>query len=203
MEGILKYMIAIPCMDMMQTTFVAALLNMRRVGASKVSFLSSSLVYDARNMLTDEALNTGADRVLFVDSDMGFQKDMMERFAADMDEGRDFVCGIYFKRRLPTAPIIAKAVDGNLLTYIDYPRDQIFEVDAAGFGACRMSAKMLRDVKESFGAPFYPLNGEGEDYSFCAKARSLGYKLYCDSRIKVAHVGSFEYTEDVFLQQQP
>lgn len=203
MNGILKYMIAIPCMDTMQTTFVAALLNMRRVGATKVSFLSNSLVYDARNLLTDEALETGADRVLFIDSDMGFQKDMMERLAADMDEGRDFVCGLYFRRRIPTVPILAKKVDGNLLTYIDYPKNQIFEVAAAGFGACMMSTKMLRDVKEAFGAPFYPLNGEGEDYSFCAKARSLGYKLYCDSRIKVAHVGPFEYTEDVFLRQQP
>lgn len=201
MDGILKYMIAIPCMDIMQTTFVAALLNMRRVGATKVSFLSNSLVYDSRNQLTDEALETGADRVLFIDSDMGFQKDMMERLAADMDEGRDFVCGIYFRRRIPTVPIIAKKVDGNLLTYIDYPKDQIFEVAAAGFGACMMSTKMLRDVKDAFGSPFYPSDGMGEDYSFCAKVRSLGYKLYCDSRIKVSHVGSFEYNENVFLNQ--
>ena len=189
----LKYLIAIPTMDTMPVPFVAALLNLRRVGASRCSFVSNSLVYDARNMLAAEAIDTGADRVLWVDSDMTFDVDLMQRLAADMDEGRDFVCGIYFKRRYPMVPIISveRERDGKAVTeiYTDYPKDQIFEVSAAGFGACMMTTKLLKDVWDNYGNPFYPANGLGEDYSFCDRVKALGYKIYCDSRIKVGHVG--------------
>ena len=73
-EQVRRYMIAIPCMEMMHTAFVSSLVNMRRVGANKVTFLSNSLIYDARNMLAAEALDTGADRILWLDSDMVFEK---------------------------------------------------------------------------------------------------------------------------------
>lgn len=200
----LKYLIAVPCMDMMHTVFVASLMYMRRVGASRVTFLSNSLVYDARDKLAREAIETGADRVLWLDSDMQFGNDLMERLAEDMDEGRDFVCGLYFRRRIPTVPILAKEHERDGLkcldTYVDYPRDQIFEVDAAGFGAVMCSTKMLQDAYDHFGNPFYPVAGHGEDYALCTRVRELGYKLYCDSRIKVGHIGQIAYGEELYKQ---
>lgn len=201
-DGLLKYMIAIPCMEMMHTQFVSSLVNMRRVGANKVVFLSNSLVYDARNMMAAEALDTGADRVLWIDSDMVFDTHLMERLAADMDEGRHFVAGLFFRRKLPTTPIMSKLnADGRIVIYEDYPEDQVFEVDRIGFGACMMSRELLQAVWDKYGAPFYPSNGNGEDYSFCERAKALGYTIYCDSRIKVGHIGSMLYDETVFRRQ--
>ena len=198
-----KYLIAIPTTDYMPVQSVASLLHLRRVGASKCTFLQNSLVYDARNMLSAEAIDTGADRVLWVDSDMVYAPDMMQRLAEDVDSGLDFVCGIFFKRRYPTVPILSKRVEREgkitLETYTDYPKDQLFEIDACGFGACMMTTKLLKDVWDNFGSPFYPINGNGEDYSFCERAKALGYKLYCDSRIKVGHVGCAIFDESVYL----
>ena len=198
-----KYLIAIPCLDMMPVGFTASLISVRRVGASKVSFLANSLVYDARNMLTAEALDTGADRVLFIDSDMVFKPDLMERLAADMDErDLDYVCGIFVKRRLPTIPCVYKTLvleDGKGRTeiYADYPQDSIFQVAGSGFGAVMVSTALLKDVYDTYGPPFLPYPGVlGEDLSFCWRARQLGYELYCDSRIKVGHMGTFVYGEE-------
>ena len=36
---------------------------------------------------------------------------------------------------------------------------------------------------------YYLLLGFGEDLSFCIRAQELGRKIYCDSRIKMGHVG--------------
>ena len=201
----LKYLIAIPAMDNMPTATVASLVSMKRVGASRFSFLCNSLVYDARNMLVQEAIDTGAGRLLFLDSDMFFAPDLMERLAARMDEGLDFVCGLYFRRKIPTAPCIYREVsiiDDVVKTqvYTDYPKNSLFKIAGCGMGAVMMSVKMLKHVQEETDKPFLPYSGAlGEDLSFCHRAHNiLGYDLWCDSSIKVGHVGTMIYTEDYY-----
>lgn len=203
----LKYLIAIPCGTSIPTPTVAALTYMNRVGLSRVTFLQDSMVYEARHKLIAEALATGVDRILFIDSDMVFNGHLMEQLAADMDEGRDIVCGLYFKRVFPTKPILYKTIafkgdeDCSVL-YEDYPKDSIFEVDGCGFGAVMISQRVLEDVTNYYGYPFAPMVGKfGEDLSFCWRAKQLGYRLWCDSRIKVGHVGQFVFGEETYKAQ--
>lgn len=209
MAELKKYLIAVPCMSTMLTPFVSALVRMQRVGASKVSFVTNSLVFDARNKLAAEALDDEADRILWLDSDMGFSIDLMQRLAEGMDSGLDFVCGIYVKRQLPTSPCIYSKIvrdddhpNGLAWVYTDYPKNQLFEIGGSGFGAVMMSTKMLKDVYDTYGQPFNPIpGGLGEDLAFCWRAKQLGYKLYCDSRIKVDHIGLYPYSEANYLAQ--
>lgn len=203
-----KYMIAIPAMDTMPTATVASLMSLKRIGANRCSFLCNSLVYDARNMLVQEAIDTGADRVLFIDSDMFFMPDLMERLAARMDEGLDFVCGLYFRRKIPTTPCIYSNVHiinnaGKTQVYTDYPKDSLFKIAGCGFGAVMVSTKLLKHVQDELCKPFLPYSGAlGEDLSFCYRAHNLlGYDLWCDSSIKVGHVGQMIYTEDYYVRK--
>lgn len=198
----LKYLIAIPCGNHIPTPTVASLMCMKRVGMSRVTFLQNSLVYDARHMLVSEALKTGVDRVLFLDSDMTFDSHLMERLAADMDSGLDFVTALYFKRVFPTNPLVYKYVDGKHTAYADYPRNELFEICACGFGAVMLSTKLLRDVVRDCKYPFTPIMGvAGEDIAFCRRARQTGYRLWCDSRIKIGHVGTFIFDESTYRAQ--
>lgn len=200
-----KYLIAVPCLDNAPVAFVAALTALKRIGPTKHSFLSNSLVYDARNALAQEAIDTGADRILFIDSDMYFKPDMMERMAQDLDDGADVVSGICFTRRFPTQPCIYKTVDmtGKTEVYTDYPKDKLFPIAGCGFGAVMMNTDVLKAVSNKHGKPFNPMPGIlGEDLAFCYRARDLGYKIFCDSRIKVGHVGTFIYEEWDWLAQQ-
>ena len=208
----MKYLIAVPCMDTAPIPFVAALTALKRIGLSKHSFLANSLIYDARNMLAQEAIETEADRILFIDSDMYFRPDMMERLAEDMDNGAELVTGLYFKRRFPTLPCIYRDVDvveefgayaGKTQAYTDYPADSLFPIGGCGFGAAMMNVSVLKAVWDKFGKPFIPIPGAlGEDLSFCWRARQLGYTLLCDSKVKVGHVGSFIFNEDHWLAQK-
>ena len=194
-----KYLIAVPCLDNVPVAFVAALTALKRIGPTKHSFLSNSLVYDARNALAQEAIDTGADRILFIDSDMYFKPDMMERMAQDLDDGADVVSGICFTRQFPTQPCIYNAVDmtGTTKVYTDYPKDKLFPIAGCGFGAVMMNTDVLKAVSNTHGKPFNPMPGIlGEDLAFCYRARDLGCKIFCDSRI------TFIYTESEWLAQQ-
>lgn len=201
-------LIAIPCMDMVHTPFFQSTLALWLNDDVSFGISSGSLIYDARNSLAQRAVQEGHDRILWLDSDMVFGQDLLERLTADMDEGRDFVSGLYFKRRNPIRPVVYKdygfrqegenVVSAYATYYEDYPKNSVFEIAACGFGAVLMKTELVKSVQAEFGAPFSPHPGFGEDLSFCLRARQQGVKLYCDSRIKLGHIAQSVVTEEVY-----
>lgn len=205
----MKTLIAIPCMDMVHTTFMWSLIGMNRCGETQFAIACSSLIYDARNQLVKKAIDEKFDRILWLDSDMDFQPDLMDRLAARLDEGRDFVTGIYFSRKAPVKPVFYEAVgyyhdDANqsvtphAVPFLEYPKDSIFEIQGCGFGGVMHTVELAKKVQDKFGVPFAPILGFGEDLSFCVRARDVGATLWCDSSIKLGHVGYGTITEDAY-----
>ena len=207
----MRTLIAIPCMDMMHSDFVISLTGLRHDGNVRFVYSVSSLVYDSRNGLARRAIVEGFDRVLWLDSDMKFSADLLDRLNADLDEGCDLVSGLYMTRKPPFKPCIFKECaykhkDGEKEvrpfadSYYDYPKDIIFEIDACGFGGVLMKTSLLKEVEAKYGLPFAPMLGFGEDICFCLRAKDMGAKMYCDSRIKMGHVGLYTYTEEDYLR---
>ena len=199
----MKTLIAIPCMDYQESDFVECLNRLTARYSEdelEVKFLKASLVYDARNQLTKYVLDKGCyDYVLWLDSDMTFEPDLLERLMKDI-EGRDAVTGLCFGRRPPFKPCIYKKLDieqtatpnGPMLlptceNWFDYPRDQLFEVQACGFACVLMRTEALEKMLV-YGVPFFPVGGLGEDLTFCWRAKKLGIKFWCDSRLKIGHI---------------
>lgn len=206
----MKTLIAIPCLDMIHTTFFKAIMSLQRVGDVQFGMTCSSLVYDARNILAKRAVREGFDRILWFDSDMDFASDVMKKLSARLDEGLDFCAGIYFSRKAPVKPIVyervgyyhseeLQEVTPKAVNFIDYPKNALFECEGVGFGIVMHTTEMVKKVIDKFGLPFSPILGFGEDLSFCMRARELGYKLYCDSAIKAGHIGSGVITEELYL----
>ena len=192
----MRTMIAVPCMDTVQTLFAASLLQLHKPEGTEVSMASCSLVYDARHDLAMRALNLGFDRVLWIDSDMRFDPDLMDRLSADLDKGADFMTAVYFTRKSPVKPCVYETVDLKNRTNGEiYPAAEnfkklpagIFEIAGCGFGAVMMTTDLIRSCGK---LPFFPEDGFGEDLTFCRKARAAGNKLYCDSNIKADHIGT-------------
>lgn len=207
----MKTLIAIPCMDMVQTEFVRSLVGMRTSGQVQYAFSQASLVYDGRNMLASMAIDGGWDRVLWLDSDMSFQADLFDKLSADLDEGRSCVSGLYFSRKRPVRPIIYREVGldrsgaepiPQAQNYEDWPKGQIFPVAACGFGAVMMETEILRKVRKRFKLPFSPVLGFGEDLSFCMRCTELGETIWCDSRIRLGHVGVSLFDEALYFKEK-
>ena len=207
----MKTLICIPCMDMVHTEFMKSLLGMRRVGDTKYTISCSSLIYDARNNMARRAVREGFDRVLWLDSDMSFEPDLMERLSARLDEGLEYVSGLYFTRKAPVRPVLYKECgyyekDGEVspvaIWYDDYPRESLFKVEATGFGGVMMTTALIEKVAGKFGLPFAPMLGFGEDLSFCGRVSQVGGEMWVDSTIKMGHVGLGTITEDVYISQK-
>lgn len=204
----MKTLIGIPCMESIPTVTVKSLMAMR-YDCVDISFTMNSLVYDARNCLAKKACEEGYDRIMWIDSDMVFEPDLFERLSARLDEGFDFITGLYFSRRMPIIPMIYSEVacylkDGKQIPtsveYRDYPKDSLFKVQGCGFGGCMMTTKMVLDLAEKYGLPFSPILGFGEDLSFCQRATQAGYDLYCDSSIKLGHMSHCIVQETDYLK---
>lgn len=207
----MKYLIAIPCMDMVHTAFLKSLLSLDKPEGTRFGLTCSSLIYDARNQLARKAIDEGFDRVLWLDSDMEFEPDFMKRLAEDMDTGKEFVSGLYFKRKTPIQPVVYKevgyyknedSVTPIAVSYEDYPLNEVFRCAAAGFGGVMVSVDLIKRVQDKFGLPFSPILGFGEDLSFCKRAEDLGATLWCDSRLKMGHIGMASVTESVYLSNR-
>ena len=208
----MKTLIAIPCMDQVSAVFVESLLNLEKPEGTKVCMKRSSLVYDSRNLLSLTAIENCFDNVLWLDSDMQFEPDLLVRMQAHATNNEDMVTGVYFRRTYPCEPVIYRELtepqrfDGvlqsNVKSFVDYPEDDTFYVAGCGFGACLTSTKLLRNVWNDFGPPFSPLPWCGEDLSFCYRVNELGYQILCDSTIKLGHIGQAIFTEDIFKKNR-
>ena len=205
----MKTLVAIPCMDMVPTRFLFSCLNLRTDENVEFSLTESSLVYDSRNQLSKKAIEEGFERILWLDSDMVFKPDLFERLSERLDAGYQMVSGLYFKRKQPICPVLYKECgayekDGKhtvyVTTYDDYPKDSLFEIAACGFGGVMMTTDIVKQVAEKFGLPFSPILGFGEDLSFCCKVARLGIKMYCDSAVKLGHVGYKTFDESDYLR---
>lgn len=192
----MRTMIAVPCMDMVHTLFMASLISLRKPEETEVAIASCSLVYESRHNLAMKALNDGFDRVLWLDSDMVFESDLLERLSADLDQGLNFVSAVYFTRKNPVLPCVyeichpRKKKNGEMIPVVESFKkipDDLFEIEGCGFGAVMMTTDLIRGAGP---LPFFPSEGYGEDLTFCRKARAAGFPLYCDGRIKVGHIGT-------------
>lgn len=210
----MRIMIAVPCMDMVHAQFTSSLCNLLLYNHDDevcVEFGVSSLIYDTRNMLIEKAINEKFDRVLWLDSDMVFEPEILRILNADLEQF-DIVSGLYFKRVKPITPVVYKRceierLEDNKLKpvsepYNEYPQNCIFEIAACGFGCVAMNVSALESIVEAYGKMlFSPVTGFGEDMSFCMRARSAGVKLWCDPRIKLGHIGYHVFDEAIFLKE--
>ena len=202
----MKTLIAIPCLDTVNAEFFRSLLEMEKPGVVGYQITVQTLIYHARNEIALYACENDFDRVLWLDSDMVFPKDTMIRLSEDM-EGREFVSGLYFKRKPPYSPtIFAKCgtvevepgqYQATAAVYDKYP-DGIFPIAACGFGCVMTTTDLIKRVMDKYGMPFSPMYGFGEDLTFCMRVAQTGGTMYCDSRIKCGHIATFISTEETW-----
>ena len=192
-----KILIAVPCMDMVSARFAQSLTTLKKVDDCIVSFIIGSLIYDSRNRLAEYAVRINADYILWLDSDMTFPPDVLERMMKVLDEHEeiDILTGLYFRRSTPFTPVAFDVLEtdenGELhFTNMDDIPDGIREVAGCGFGCVLMKTDCLFDIAGREGPVWFsPLANVGEDCAFCMRARKYGYKIFIDPSIEFGHMG--------------
>lgn len=200
----MKVFIAVPSMDSVPAFFAQSLALLQRDCDVQIGWEVGSLVYHARNNLARQALKSDADWVLWLDSDMVFAPDTLQRMLkVCKDNDIDFLTAVCFRRKPPYTPCLfdrlEKVEKGASYTALMSVPEGLFKVGGCGFAGVLMASDVLLSVQSKFnGRMFDPMDGFGEDVSFCWRARQCGYDIWCDSSIEFGHVGSCIVTRGYF-----
>lgn len=203
----MKIFIAIPTMESVPVQFLGSMLQLKRTDYEiKFGIETGSLVYNARNNLARQAVAAECDWVLWLDSDMVFDPDLLDRMLTVCKENDiDFLTALCFRRKPPYTPcifdVLEQRKDGKGARYtafLSVPEGR-FKVGGCGFAGVLMSTDVLISVAAKFnGQIFDPMYGFGEDVAFCWRARQCGYDIWCDSNIEMGHVGQCVVTRGYF-----
>ena len=192
-------MIGIPTMGTVPVKVMADIVQVVRQQRDNVTMMTTkmSLVYDARYIIMQEALNNGAD-LLFLDSDIDFTTDAFNRL---LSHKKPIVSGLYYGKGSPSNPIAYKKVRPKTIFRNKPICEQLqtselepfMEVEGVGLGFCLIRHEVLKAVNKEGLNPFEPFGNLGEDFAFLYRARQKGYKIWLDTTLGLKHIGEYEY----------
>ena len=203
----MKYIaVCTPARDMVHTMFTYDLVNMvanhtlNTNDAISLKISQGTLIANQRAELCLDAMREKCTHVLFIDSDMRFPQDMIERL---LQHDLDIVATNCARRRMPTGPTaqIYKENGERELVYTMPESTGLQEVGSVGMGVMLIKANVFAKLAEPwFETPWrHDKRGYiGEDVFFCKKARDAGFKIWIDHDVskEIGHIGMFEFKHD-------
>lgn len=173
---------------------------------NKVLFRVGSRSEYAREILLKEFLKGKAEYAFIVDADMLYPHRVLPRLLA---HDKKMITGLYFSRGDPKRayPVIFEnePLDKWPKTrYFNYPDNSLIEVGACGHGCLLIHRDVLEDMDPPYSqlGPFQDRPLVGSDLRLCLRARELGYKIWCDTSIKLGHLTTRPITERDWLENK-
>lgn len=165
------------------------------VKQQKISIINTegSMLSALRELMTKKALQNHYSHILFIDSDMEFPMDGLNRL---LSHNKHFVAANCVTRNFPVEPT-AHDLYGNRID--SRGKTGIQEVQHVGLAFALINTSVL---KTHMKPPLYLMdwippiqNYCGEDVYFCQKLAAAGVKLYIDHDVsqKILHVGTYKY----------
>lgn len=162
----------------------------------------------ARNEIASQAILDGFQETIWIDGDIGFHPDAVERLRS---HNQSIVCGVYpktGKRQLAidVLPGTDKMVFGK--------NGGLYQIRYAATGFLLVRRQVYLDIQFKLGLPlcdeqfgkdvvpyFMPMarrwrDGHwylGEDFAFCERAQQAGHQIFADTTIRLWHVGNYPY----------
>ena len=188
----MRLLIAVPTTDYVHADFVKSLAKLQaELGRNKVNYdveiFSGTLVYIARNRLANKAINEGYTHVLWLDSDMVFDGEVVEDL---MFCGKEMVCGAFVSRRPPYGPCVYTSIKKNEIEKVKEFGTKPFRVDGCGFACVLTTVELLQAVTQKFGTTFQPTDYYGEDLAFCWRVGQIGREIWCEPTVRPGHIAN-------------
>lgn len=167
-----------------------------------------SVVSRVRNILANQFLESDADHLFMVDSDINFKADDVIRLLA-WGQTKPIVAGIGVARKTEKVffSMLDQTEDGDI--YMD--KMGLVKAKRVGTGFIMIQRKVFETLRDAHPEWMYhdqnsdkdlysyfdfkstPDGYIGEDYTFCDRAREHGFTVWIDPTIKLGHMGIHEY----------
>jgi len=167
-------------------------------------------IVQARNDTVKQFLETGSDWLWWIDTDMGFAPDTVDRLIAAADPvERPIVGGLCFMNRelgpdgmggmfVQPVPTIFDwwndQVGGGFKANQDYDRDQLMRVAGTGSACILIHRNALEKIASKYGRSWYSpvqstVDGSwlSEDLSLCMRAAACEIPVFVDTSVKTSH----------------
>ena len=213
-----KLMIAIPCYDgkvNIKTAFAIAelvpKLDKMGVRLSLVHLSGCSIITKARNRLVRKFMESDCTDFLFVDADVVINTDAVTRLLA-LSSDKDVVAGSYPRRAKDAKFFLDFYLDDD--GQLEFDDHGLMRVESVSTGFMLVRRHVFEHMIEKHPEWEYKGDGDGEtehaifdfmildgqyigeDYAFCLRARTEGFKIYLDPMISLPHIGTEEFTRD-------
>lgn len=189
-----KVLIAVATPGHIKTECIRSLFNLFNAPPCMVEFYITSGVYvdSQRNMAAERALEGGFDYVLFIDNDMIFPSNLLERL---INSNKDVVSTNYVIKVEPAIPM-AMYDNRERVKHIGEGLEKVY---AAPTGTMLIKADVLNKLGKN---PFSRFQDEitkdqfGEDVAFCerCKRNNIDVFIHWELTKQIGHVGDKVYS---------
>ena len=148
-------------------------------------------ISENRSYLAVQAINYYTNYLLFIDDDMIFPPDTLDRLLAHKKE----IVGVVSHSRCLPLRNTVQLLDKKVLKHGEEPKE-LFEVMGIGGGIMLINLGVFGEITKPWFSTKIHQNGctqLGEDAWFCEKARKRKLKVWCDPTIEVKHIGERVY----------
>lgn len=205
-----------------------------RPGGLELRKLAGAMgVAPARNEIARLFLeNTNGEWLFFIDTDMGFSPDIVDRLVESASLNNAGIMGALcfaIKRRARTEGHGERfGIQPTLYQYLEVPerqevgfapilsyaRDQVVTVAGTGAAALLIHRDVLDTIRSQYGDVWFdpaihPTGNGGkprhfsEDLSFCFRAQAAGFPIYVDTSIKTVHEKGGIFLDEYAYDHQP
>jgi hypothetical protein len=204
-----RCVVLVPYLTHVEAPCEQGLRDLERMGLQVRRIASSAAIDRQRCDMATQALADGFERIMWIDSDVGFSAAAVEQL---IRHDLPVVAGLYPKKGQRAFAVyfeestkeIALGEGGGLV-----------DVKYVGTGFLLAHRMVYDDIQRTFGLPvcntkwgqptvpyFLPMvipdgaNGWwylGEDFSFCERARQAGHRITVDTTIRLGHIGRYTY----------
>lgn len=164
----------------------------------------------ARNMLAESFLESDCTHALWVDGDHLYEREDGEigdpnealwlLYRALEESGEHIACALYrakqkhgFNYAIWRESEECRRGGDYSYVHVDRWEGNWFEVDVAGMGMVLMTREVLERIKAAnkiYKGQFFSwedVGGQSEDFNFFQKARAVGFKVWCFSKVRLIH----------------
>ena len=205
-----KAIVLVPYLDRIENQCERGLYQLEVAGVRVIRKHGCSAIDLARSELASEALHEGAETMLFIDSDIGFDSADALRILARPEP---VVAGVYAKKnQRELACIFADGIK-SVTFGIGAPAPYLLKYASGGFLRIRAGVlrRMISDLRlplcnTAWGRgmwPFFmpaivdmPAGGRhylAEDWAFCHRLRQIGVNPVADTAIRLLHLGVYTF----------